>query len=481
MLRVAGRMAQSRPDRKWWVMAAVAVGVFSSTIDGSTVNLALPVLARELGASFAAVQWVVLAYAFTVVGLMLIAARLGDRYGKKRVYTTGFVVFTLGSLCCAGSSSVGVLLVGRVVQAVGGSALVALGAALVTEAFPPTERGRAMGLVGAIVSVGLVSGPTLGGCILQALPWQALFLMNVPLGLVGAALTLRFVPNDPNLRAHPFDWRGAVTLVAALLSFLLAVTLSPRATESTMLLVAALAAALLGGVAFVKTERTAPFPLVDLELFSRSDLSLGVFTGWMAFVASSGLVLLVPFFLQDLQGRPPAAAGLLMAVPPLVMGLTSPLAGWLSDRIGPRPLATLGLGVLTGGYVLVGGLRLDTPAWEYLLRIACLGLGMGLFQSPNNSAIMGAVPRQQLGTASGLMSLSRLLGQASGVALVGTVWAALTRFLDPTRAGDPMSAPLEVQRHALSWTARGLALFLAGGVLLTLLHWRRERLAPLGT
>jgi MFS family permease len=262
---------------------------------------------------------------------------------------------------------------------------------------------------------------------------------------------------------------------------LLALTLGPRATDHSILFVAALLVAFLGMLSFVKAERAARLPIVSLDLFSRSDLSVSVLTGWMGFVASSGLVLLVPFFLQDLQGRPPIAAGLLMAVPPLVMGLTSPLAGWLSDRVGTRPLATLGLSVLMVGYLLVGGLRLDTPAWEYLLRIACLGLGMGLFQSPNNSAIMGAVPRERLGTASALLSLSRLLGQATGVALVGGAWAALTRFLDPTRASDAMLAPLEVQRHALSWTARGLALFLAGGLLLALLHWRRERLAPLGT
>jgi MFS family permease len=268
-------------------------------------------------------------------------------------------------------------------------------------------------------------------------------------------------------------------LVGTLLSFLLGVTLGPRAAEPSLVFVAALLVSLMGMLAFVKAERAARFPIVDLDLFLRSDLSVNVLTGWMAFVAISGLVLLVPFFLQDLQGRPPATAGLLMAVPPLVMGLVSPLAGWLSDRVGTRPLATLGLGVLMVGYLLVGGLQLDTPTWEYLLRIACIGLGMGLFQAPNNSAILGAVPRQQLGTASGLLSLSRLLGQATGVALVGAAWAALTHWLDPTRASDAMLAPLEVQRHALAWIARGLALFLAGGVLLALLRWRRE--APVGT
>ena len=471
-------MTDERHDQKWWVMAAVAVGVFLSTIDGSIVNLALPRMARELGAGFAAVQWVVLTYSFTVVSLMLIAARLGDRYGKKRVYLSGFLVFTLGSLACALASSIGALLAARVLQSIGGSALVALGAAIVTEAFPPGERGRAMGLVGAIVSVGLVSGPSLGGVILEILPWQAIFLVNVPLGMLGAALTLRFIPSGVPGRGQPFDWRGALSLVGTLLCVLFAVTLAPRTAEPAPVLVMALLVSLVGGIAFVRAERAARFPVVDLELFSRSELSVSVLTGWMGFVASSGLVLLVPFFLQDLQGRPPATAGLLMAVPPLVMGLTSPLAGWLSDRVGTRPLATVGLAVLMVGYLLVGGLRLDTPSWEYLLRIACLGLGMGLFQSPNNSAILGAVPRQQLGTASALLSLSRLLGQATGVALVGAAWAALTRFLDPTHASDAMLAPLEVQRHALAWTARGLALFLAAGVLLVLLHWRRERLAP---
>lgn len=481
-MAMAEAMAEWKQYEKWCVMATVAVGVFLSTIDGSIVTLALPLLARELGATFAAVQWVVLAYSFTVVSLMLIAARLGDRYGKKRVYLAGFVVFTLGSIACALSSSIGLLLAARVVQSAGGAGLVALGSALVTQAFPPNERGRAMGLVGAIVSVGLVSGPTLGGFMLEVLPWQAIFLINVPLGLLGALLTLRFVPSDLAVLGQPWDWRGALLLVGTLLSFLLAVTLAPHAADASLLLAAALlAAALLGTVAFVKAERRARFPIVSLDLVSRPDLSISVLTGWMAFVASSGLVLLVPFFLQDLQKRPPAAAGLLMAVPPLVMGITSPFAGWLSDRVGTRPLASVGLGVLMVGYLLIAGLRLDTPAWEYLLRIACLGLGMGLFQSPNNSAIMGAVPRHELATASGLLSLSRLLGQATGVALVGAAWAALTRCLDPTQASDAMLAPLEVQQRALAWTARGLALFLGGGLVLALFHWRRERLAPLGT
>jgi EmrB/QacA subfamily drug resistance transporter len=474
-------MTESRQGSKWWVMAAVALGVFLSTIDGSIVNLALPVLARELGAPFAAVQWVALSYSFTVVSLMLIAARLGDRYGKKRVYVAGFVVFTVGSLACALSSSIGALLAARVLQSVGASALAALGAALVTEAFPREQRGRAMGLVGAIVSVGLVSGPSLGGLILEAWPWQVIFLINLPLGVLGAVLTLRFVPRGAPGRAQPFDWAGAVLLVGTLSSFLLTVTLAPRTAAPSVLLAAGSLGSLLAAFAFVKAERVARFPLVDLSLFSRSELSVSVFTGWMVFVASSGLVLLVPFFLQDLQGRPPAVAGLLMAIPPLIMGLVSPLVGWLSDRVGTRPLSTLGLAVLVVAYLLVGELRLDTPVWEYLLRVACIGLGMGLFQSPNNSAIMGAVPRERLGTASALLSLSRLLGQATGVALVGAAWAALTRFLDTTSASDAIRAPLGVQRHALSWTARGLALFLAAGLLLSLLHWRRERLPPNGT
>ena len=455
-------------------MAAVAIGVFLSTIDGSIVNVALPTLAHELDAPFAAVQWVVLAYLLTLVTLMMVAGRLADLRGKKPLYAAGFVIFTIGSLCCGLSPSIGWLLTARVLQAVGASLLMALGAAIATEAFPREERGRAMGLIGLMVSIGLISGPTLGGLILGVLPWQAIFFVNLPLGVFGTALVLRVVPVQPRPPRQPFDLRGAVLLFVTLLSFLLAVTLGPKAPPGAPHILALGLVALVGGVSFVRLERTIEHPLVDLGIFRTSTLSVNVVTGSLVFVASSGLVFLVPFYLQDLQGRTPAEAGLLLVVSPLVMGLSAPISGWLSDRIGTRPLTVVGLVTLLVGYLLVGGLREDTPAWEYLARVFWVGLGMGIFNSPNNSAIMGAVPRERLGVASGLLSLTRTLGQTTGIALVGASWAALTLLFDPTGAVDARDAPAAIQLHAFRWTAIGLSVLVSAGVVLAVATWRHE-------
>ncbi len=467
--------AQEQPKNKWLVMTTVAVGVFLSTLDGSIVNVALPTLARELHASFAAVQWVVLSYLMTLVALMMTAGRLADVRGKRLLYAAGFAIFTLGSLSCALAPHVVWLVAARVLQAVGASLLMALGAAIVTEAFPPKERGRSMGLVGLMVSLGLVSGPTLGGLILGNFSWQAIFFVNVPLGVLGTLLALRVIPIRALPARQPFDVRGGLLLVVTLLSFLLAVTLGPRTSWMSMPIVGLAVVAALGLCLFVRTELSNPHPLVDLRMFASAHLAVNVTSGAIVFVASSGLVLLLPFFLQDVQGRSPEEAGLLLVTAPLMMGLSAPLSGWLSDRVGTRPLAALGLLFLIFAYTLISGLELNTSGASYVARVAWLGLGMGIFQSPNNSAIMGAVPRDRLGVASGLLSLTRTLGQTTGVALVGALWAALVLAFDPSPSRDAMHAPAGFQLLALKWTARAVSVLLLAALILVVADWRRER------
>lgn len=450
----------TQPINKWWVMASVAIGIFLSTIDGSIVNVALPILARSLGAPFAAVQWVVLAYLLVLVSLMMVAGRLADMYGKKRLYAGGFIVFTLGSLLCGLSPSVHWLVAARVVQAIGAAFLMALGAAIVTEVFPPQERGKAMGIVGVMVSIGLVSGPTLGGLILGAFTWHAIFFVNLPLGVLGILMVCRFVPTAKRSSAQTFDTRGAALLFVSLLCFLLAITLGPRASFISPLVLGLGACAIASMAAFVRTELATVHPLVDLAMFRNSTLATNVVTGLLAFVASSGLVFLLPFFLQDVQGRSPREAGMLLITGPIMIGIASPISGWLSDRVGTRPLTVLGLAILVVGYGLVSTLSATTGTLAYVVKVMWIGLGMGTFQSPNNSAIMGSVPRERLGVASGLLSLTRTLGQTTGVALIGASWAALVHLRDTTRAADAMDAPIAAQLDALQWVARGVAALL---------------------
>ncbi len=219
---------QSQPidySRKWLVMVAVGMGIFLSTVDSSIVNLALPTLVRDLNTDFPTVQWVVLGYLLTQATLMLSMGRLGDMVGKKPVYTAGFVVFTIGSVLCGMASSIYGLILFRVLQAIGSSMTSALGFAILTEAFPPNERGRALGIGSAVVSMGIVVGPTLGGLIIDALSWNWIFYVNLPVGIIGVFMVLRFVPNIKPVGKQQFDFLGGATLLISLLGFLLALTI----------------------------------------------------------------------------------------------------------------------------------------------------------------------------------------------------------------------------------------------------------------
>ncbi|NLF11004.1 MAG: MFS transporter, partial [Anaerolineaceae bacterium] len=212
-------------SRKWYVMAAVGMGIILATIDGSIVNVALPTLVRAFDTGFAAVQWVVLAYLLTVTTLMLSVGRLGDMIGKKPLYVAGFVIFTLGSVLCGLSPTIGWLIGFRILQAIGAALLMALGMAIVTEAFPPSERGKALGISGSMVSIGIVLGPVLGGLIIGALSWHWIFYVNLPVGIVGTWMVLHFVPARRPVGGQRFDWVGAMLLFGSLMALLLAMTM----------------------------------------------------------------------------------------------------------------------------------------------------------------------------------------------------------------------------------------------------------------
>ncbi len=462
-------------SRKWWVMAPVAMGTFLSTIDGSIVNVALPTLARELHAPFAAVQWVVLSYLLTLVTLMLGAGRLADMFGKKPLYLAGFVIFTLGSVACGMSPGIGWLIGARVLQALGAVLLMALGAALVTEAFPPAERGKAMGLIGLMVSIGLVSGPTLGGLVLGFAPWRGIFFVNLPLGILGIAMVARFVPNTPAPARQRFDFRGALCLFSMLLGFLLAITLGPKLSFGSPLVLGGFGFSAVALWLFLRTEQRVAEPMLDLSIFSDPRLATNVVTGFMTFVASSGLIFLLPFFLQDLQGRSPKEAGLLLVVSPVAMGLAAPVSGWLSDRVGTRPVALFGLVTLVVGYLLAGTLQLSTSAFGYVARVFWLGLGMGIFQAPNNSAIMGSVPKERLGVASGLISFTRTLGQVTGIGLMGAFFAHRVHGLAHGTLRDVMDANAADQLQGMRGTVHAAAAWLLVASLIAAFAYRRER------
>ncbi len=426
------------------------MGVFLSTIDGSIVNVALPTLVKTLRTNFATVQWVVLAYLLSLATLMLSIGRLADIVGKKPIYLAGFVVFTLGSALCGLAGTVHWLIAFRVLQAIGGVMMLALGTGILTEAFPPTERGKALGMIGAIVSTGIILGPTVGGIIIDVLSWHWIFFVNIPVGIIGTLMVQKVVPNFKAKPGQRFDFLGAALLFICLLSLLLAFTFGQRLGFRQPVILILFGIWALGFVLFLLTEFRSPHPMIDLRLFRDRLFSLNLFTGFITFVATAGIVLLMPFYLQNVLGYAPRQIGLLLAVVPVAAGIFSPFSGRLSDRVGPRKITVLGLFFQVIGFISLTTLNEHVTALGYCLRFLPIGIGIGVFQSPNNSAIMGVAPREKLGVVSSLLSITRTLGQTSGIAALGAFWAyrvAVYSGYDPGR--DATQAAIQVQVKAL--------------------------------
>ena len=464
--------------KRYLVLLAIGMGIFLGTIDGSIVNAALPTLVDELDTDFTAVQWVVLAYVLTLANLVLSIGRLGDMLGKKRIYTAGFGVFTVCSVLAGLSPTVGWLIAFRVLQAVGASMIFALGFAIVTESFPPTERGKALGIVGTMVSIGIVIGPALGGILVDNLSWRWIFFVNLPIGIIGTWTANRYVPDVPPLGGQRFDMRGAGAFFAGLLSLMFALTLAQELTFTSPVVLGLFVVSGLSVTVFIRIEQRTDQPMLDLTLFENRLLSVNLITGWITFVTIAGLLFLLPFYLQETLGYSPLEMGLLLGIGPVALGIVAPISGSVSDRIGQRPVTVVGLAVLLVGYLIAATLNDTTTIWHYAAAVVPIGVGMGIFQSPNNSAVLGSVPHKRLGVTSGLLTITRNTGQLTGVSVLGTLWAA--RVTAPIVGNDPTLAPPAAQVSGLRQTMIVAAVLI--GMALALAVWgalkeRRDRLA----
>ncbi len=466
---------QPRPTAKWWVMVGISLGVLMYTIDISIVNIALPILVRELRTDFATVQWVGLSYVLVVTALVLGAARLGDMIGKKPLYLGGLIVFTLSSLLCGVSPSIGVLIAARGLQGLGAVMISALGAAIIVEVFPTAERGKALGIIGAVVSLGIALGPSIGGILIGVTGWRSIFLVNLPIGILATLVVNKYVPNTrTSQQAQRFDLWGSVAIAAVLICFSLGMTEGQRSGFFSGLPLSLLCLSALGLVGFIWLEGRIAQPMLDLSLFRSRTFSLSLLTGWLVFMSLGGTSFLIPFFLQLVLHYPISHIGLLMAVMPVIGGSISPVAGSLTDRFGTRLIMLIGLILMIGGCLAISTLDGNTRDLDYLIRVIPLGLGWGMFQSPNNSAILGAVPPQRLGIASGLLSLTRTLGQTTGLPLFAATFAAIT-LAGTTGVSDVTLAAPGTIVDGFQGTFQLAAVLMAIAASLTVVLWRMER------
>lgn len=410
--------SSGHPQRRL-VMALVGVSTFMTTLDVSIVNVALPTLQRELNTQVGTSQWFALAYTFAVTVLLMLAGKVGDNLGRRRVYVAGILVFVLGSIACGCSVSAMMLIVSRVLQGIGAAVMMSAGPAMVTEAFPPSNRGKALGVMGTTVALGLCAGPMIGGLILQYATWHWMFFINVPIGLVLSWQLARKVSDFNTRHDGRLDVIGAIFLALAIASVSLALTHGSLMKHEYL---AALVAFGVGcGVAFFQAEKFAPNPILNFALFKNRIFSFGVVTGWANYAAMMPVSMFLPFYLTGIMKFEPKTVGLIMASGPLSLAIIAPLAGSLSDRIGPRFLTTSGLIVLTVGLITMHGLTPDSTWLDIVLRLVLASVGSAFFVSPNSSSIMGSVRREDLGIASGTVALIRNFGMISGIAIAGAI------------------------------------------------------------
>jgi EmrB/QacA subfamily drug resistance transporter len=420
------RMPFGRLDQKWGVLIAIGVGTFMSALDGSVVNTVLPVLNEAFGSDVSTIEWVVTVYLLIVSGLLLSVGRLGDLRGHKRVYLVGFGVFIFASALNGLAPSALVLIVTRGFQAFGAAMLFANSPAILTKNFPPEQRGQALGLQATMTYLGLTAGPSIGGWLADALGWRSVFYINVPVGAVAMLLSYRFIPDDVRQAGEEgFDLRGAGLFNAGLVALLLGLNQGHEWGWTSLPVLGLTAVALVLLTAFVRTEARVPNPMLDLELFRKRSFSAATVSAIINYMCVYGVLFLTPFYLIDGRGFSAAQAGLILTAQPLVMAVAAPFSGTISDRIGTRAPSTLGLAILGCGLWLLSALGPASPVRQIVVALGVAGLGVGIFTSPNSSALMGSAPRREQGIAAAILASARNVGMVLGIGFAGAIFTSI--------------------------------------------------------
>ena len=428
-------------ERKWLILTSVSLGSLMATLDGSIVNIALPAIQTDFRIDLTTVEWVVVAYLLVVGSLLLPFGRLGEVLTFKRVYLAGFAIFTLASVCCGAAPNAAGLVAFRAVQGIGAAMLMAMGPAIVAHTFHDRERGRALGLNGLSVAIGLSLGPALGGILTQVATWRAIFLINAPIGLLAILWAARVLPAETRGKDESFDIKGAAFSGGALFALLLALSDGQEWGWTSPAIIGLFIAFIVLGGAFLVAERSSIQPMIDLALFRIRPFSAGLASVVVAFAGLFTATFLLPFLLEQGRGFSPIEAGLLLTPVPITMALVAPLSGAASDRFGPRILASAGMAIMALGLLSLTQLPVDFALPDLVWRLVLLGVGQGMFMSPNSSAVLGSVPRPRIGTASGTLAQMRVNGQALGIALSGAIVATrLPVHLAELGGGAPTAA-----------------------------------------
>ncbi|MHA2602310.1 MAG: MFS transporter [Candidatus Thorarchaeota archaeon SMTZ1-83] len=400
------------------IVGATSLGIFLGALDSSIVNVSLVTMAGSLGATMTEIQWVVLSYLLIITSFMPLMGKLGDRYGNTRVFQAGMLVFITGSLLCALSPGLIVLVSSRVFQALGASMMTANGLALVTYFTTPHNRGRAIGLNSIVLAAALGFGPVIGGILSQYFGWQSIFLINLPIGLLGFIVVQKTVPETELVKETTFDTIGAMlffTFLFALIYFVSVVTTTDLAVSMVWVSIIAISF-----VAFVIREKRFSVPIVPAGLLADRRISSSIFSALLAYMAIVPLSFLFPFFLQEELGLTQSVTGLVLTAHPIVISVVGPFAGFMSERVRAKYQTVLGLVAQLVGLLFIGLSVPNIPL--IIIGIAIMGFGLSTFSVANGNFIMTSAPREYMGVISALTNIARTTGFSVGTAMVTTVF-----------------------------------------------------------
>ena len=411
---------------KYRLFSVGAIGTFMATLDGSILNVALPTISNYFEVPMNIVAWVALSYNLTLISLMLIFGVWIGRKGYRFGYNFGFTFFIIGSILCVVSTNFWFLIFGRVVQAVGTAMFAAIGPGMITTVFPEEERGKGIGMMVMMVSAGFMVGPPVGGFLLTFWPWQALFLVNIPIGFVGIYMALKYFKKIVMpVSERKLNLIGALSMSAALLSFTFFLSMFKEFDVNNQNLWILLGMTIIFGSSFLYFESKPDTAMIGIEIFKNRQFTTAIAAMFFMFISIAGILIIVPFYLEQIKLFEPKQVGLYLIILPVMLFIFAPISGRISDKIGFRFLTSFGVLVMIAGFYFLSKLTVDSSNLYIMICLSLLGMGNGIFNTPNSSSLMGAVTETQRAVTSSILATTRNIGISSGVALSTALFAFL--------------------------------------------------------
>lgn len=459
---------------KWAILFIVVMMPFVASLDSSIVNVALPVMSKDLSVDTSSIAWVVTSYLIAISATIIVFGRISDIVGKSKIFNFGIFLFTIGSLMCGISSSLPFLIFSRIVQGIGAAGAMATNQGIITNVFPAYERGRALGISGTFVAIGGMIGAPLGGLIVSQFSWHYIFLINLPVGIITSILALKILPRNHTKSEEKVDVKGAGLFTIFIVMLFSAMINGQQVGYDNPAIIIAFLLALVCFILFIRLELKIKAPLMDLSLFRNKLFSISLFCAFTSFLAISCINIIQPFYFQGAMKFSPATTGLVMMVSPIMLTFISPLSGYLSDKIGSEVLSLVGLSVTTIGLFCMSTLNAHSSLITIIAFLVIISIGGGLFQSPNTSLIMSLVPVDKLGIAGSTNALIRNVGMVFGTSFATTILYNRMSSKAGHRVYDYVQGRDDIFIYAMKWVYIAIAIICLVGVIATAMRVFRK-------